>query len=67
MTEGFGSFEQIYSNDFLKKYNLGTPSSAKRIVSSLLEREMILERNTKEGSYFAVYDVFFMRWLQLTY
>lgn len=59
--------EQIYSNDFLKKYNLGTPSSAKRIVSSLLEREMILERNTKEGSSFTVYDVFLMRWLQLTY
>lgn len=58
---------QIYSNDFLNKYNLGNPSSAKRIVNSLLEREMILERNNKEGNLYTIYDIFLMRWLQLTY
>lgn len=38
-----------------------------KVFNSLLEREMILERNNKEGSLYTIYDIFLMRWLQMTY
>jgi uncharacterized protein len=59
--------EQVYSNDFLRKYHLGTPSGTRRIIDSLLEKEMILEKHSANQTSFCVYDVFFMRWLQSTY
>lgn len=59
--------EQLYSKDFLNKYDLGAPSSMSRIVQSLLEKEMILEQHNKNLSSYTVYDVFLLRWLQITY
>lgn len=57
----------LYTGDFLKKYALGTPSSAQRLIKSLLEKEMAFEYIGKGNSAYCVYDVFFMRWLQQTY
>jgi len=59
--------EQLYSKDFLNKYDLGAPSSMSRIVQSLLEKEMILEQHHQSHTNYTVYDVFLMRWLQITY
>lgn len=61
------SVSQIYAKDFIRKYDLGTPSGLRRIIDSLLEKEMILELNTAQQIQYCVYDVFLMRWLQLTY
>lgn len=58
---------QVYAKDFIIKYNLGTPSGLRRIIDSLLEKEMILQINASKQSHFCVYDVFLMRWLQITY
>jgi len=61
------NISQIYSKDFLMKYDLGNPSSTRRIVESLLDKELILETITANGTNYCVYDVFLMRWLQRTY
>ena len=61
------SISQLYSKDFLEKYNLGTPSTIRRIVDALLDKEMILEQTTALETSYRVYDLFLMRWLQLTY
>jgi len=58
---------QIYGNEFLQRYGLGTPSSAGRIAEALLSKEMILEQHLAQQSLYCVYDVFLMRWMQLTY
>jgi uncharacterized protein len=57
----------VYSGEFLKTYNLGNASGVRRIVSSMLEKEMILEKHTAHEVSYCVYDVFFMRWLQFVY
>ncbi|MCD6180647.1 MAG: ATP-binding protein [Bacteroidales bacterium] len=61
------SVSQIYTQEFSRKYDLGAASTIKRILDALLEKEMILESASKDGSSFCVYDVFLMRWLQRTY
>jgi len=61
------SVSQIYTQEFSGKYDLGAASTIKRILDALLEKEMILESASKDGSSFCVYDVFLMRWLQRTY
>ncbi|MFC2111300.1 ATP-binding protein [Bacteroidota bacterium] len=58
---------KIYTQVFLKKYDLGAPSTIRRIAKALLEKELILENSTANESFFCVYDVFLMRWLQRTY
>lgn len=61
------NISQIYNKDFLMKYNLGAASSARRIVESLLDKEMIMEQSSAKETKYCVYDVFLMRWLQRTY
>ena len=48
------------SAKFMKKYNLGGPSTINRSLTALLDKEMLLK---DEKGYF-VYDVFFSRWLE---
>lgn len=62
-----GSVSQVYTKDFSKKYDLGASSSVRRIVTALLEKELILEYASVEETNYCVYDVFLMRWLQRTY
>ena len=49
---------------FLQKYGLGAPSTASRLLSSLTEKELLLETKSLEGSSYCVYNVFFSRWLE---
>ena len=55
------------ANDFLKRYDIGTPANAKRILSALLQKELLCEHITKEGKFYTVYDVFLSRWLETKY
>jgi hypothetical protein len=52
------------ANNFLVKYNIGTPANARRIVSALVEKELLCEHYSLEGKYYTVYDVFLSRWLE---
>jgi len=48
------------SAGFMKKYNLGGPSTINRSLTALLDKEMLL----KGENGYVVYDVFFSRWLE---
>ena len=52
------------SSAFLQKYHLGAPSTVSRLLNALLEKELLLETKTLEGSSYSVYNVFFSRWLE---
>ena len=58
------SLSRPTSSDFLQKYRLGAPSSSLRTLESLVEKELVLETKTPEGSTFSVYNVFLSRWLE---
>lgn len=49
---------------FLQKYHLGAPSTASRLLESLVDKELLLEAKTPTGSSYCVYNVFFSRWLE---
>lgn len=55
---------QPTSATFLRKYGLGAPSSAVRLLQALVEKELLLENKSLSGSSFRVYNVFFSRWLE---
>lgn len=59
-----GLVTQPTSSAFLQKYKLGAPSSSIRTLQSLVEKELVLEIKTAEGSIYSVYNVFFSRWLE---
>ena len=59
-----GEVTEPTSTAFLQKYHLGAPSTVARLLSSLLEKELILETKNPTGSSFCVYNVFFSRWLE---
>jgi hypothetical protein len=58
---------KVTANDFLKTYDIGTPANARRILSALVQKELLCEHTTKEGRYYTVYDVFLSRWLETEY
>jgi len=58
---------KVTANDFLKKYDIGTPANAVRILSALVQKELLCEHTTMDGKYYTVYDVFFSRWLESEY
>jgi DNA-binding MarR family transcriptional regulator len=59
-----GSVAQPTAGSFLNKYKLGTPAAVKRIVTSLVEKELLLETLSLEGKSYCVYNVFLSRWLE---
>ena len=59
-----GNVEEPTGAAFLQKYGLGAPSTASRLLSSLTEKELLLETKSLEGSSYCVYNVFFSRWLE---
>jgi len=59
-----GQVMQITAKDFLSRYRIGMPSASKRLVKSLCDKELLTDFITKEGTYYAVYDVFMSRWLE---
>jgi hypothetical protein len=62
-----GELYRVTANDFLQKYNIGTPANARRILTALLQKELLCENATKDGKYYTVYDVFLSRWLETEY
>lgn len=52
--------QKVMGSEFVKKYDLGTPSSVQTALQALQDKEMIFE---DEGRWY-VYDVFFSRWLE---
>ena len=59
-----GEVTEPTSSAFLQKYGLGAPSTASRLLGSLLEKELLLETKSLGGSSYCVYNVFFSRWLE---
>lgn len=59
-----GSTDHPMAKDFLAKYNIGTPANAKRCLTSLLEKELLLATPHKDGTTYTVYNVFLSRWFE---
>ena len=59
-----GEVRQPTSGKFIQKYSIGIPANAKRILQALLDKELILTTNTREYTYYSVYNVFLSRWLE---
>ena len=59
-----GSVLQPMSSKFLSKYSIGTPANSQRLLSSLIEKDLILDEISINKSEYFVYDVFFSRWLE---
>jgi hypothetical protein len=59
-----GVLTQLTSASFLNKYNIGTAATSKRSLSALVEKELLLETTTLEGTSYQVYNVFLSRWLE---
>ena len=55
------------STEFVQRYNIGTSANSKRILESLIEKELILANTTKDGESYSVYNVFLSRWLEKEY
>ena len=58
---------QATAQKFISKYNIGTPANSRRILKSLIEKELILENLSKDKSTYQIYDVFLSRWLAVKY
>ena len=59
-----GEVHQPTSGSFIHKYSIGTPANARRILQSLIDKELILTTNTREYTFYSVYNVFLSRWLE---
>lgn len=58
--------EKVYQPtgiNFVSKYHLGNASSVRRSLNSLIDKEMVVEINSKDAHYYSVYDCFLQRWL----
>ena len=55
---------QITAAAFLKRYNIGSASSSRRLLASLLDKEMLIEDIALSGTTYRLYDVFMMRWME---
>jgi hypothetical protein len=62
-----GEVKQLTAKKFINQYHLGTPSDARRISKSLLDKELLLEIQTKQTTVYQVYDLFLSRWLESEY
>jgi AAA+ ATPase superfamily predicted ATPase len=51
--------DKVFSSKFLRQYNLDSASSMQRILSSLINKDLI----DKEGNSYTILDVFFKKWL----
>jgi AAA+ ATPase superfamily predicted ATPase len=62
-----GEISQLTAKKFINQYDLGTPSDVRRISKSLIDKELLLEIQTKQASTYQVYDLFLSRWLEREY
>ena len=59
-----GSVTQITSVEFLRKYKIGTPSTARKQTDSLCEKGLLNAEATLHRTEYTVNDVFFSHWLE---
>lgn len=62
-----GQITQVTAQSFISKYNIGTPANSRRILKSLIEKELILENSSNEKPTYQIYDLFLSRWLEVKY
>ena len=58
-----GEVNQPTSGKFINKYKLGTGAAVKRVLETLIEKELLLESLTLDSKSYCVYNVFLSRWL----
>jgi predicted Zn-dependent protease len=58
---------QVTAQKFIAKYHIGSPANSRRILKSLIEKELILVNSTQDKPSYQIYDVFFSRWLEVKY
>jgi AAA+ ATPase superfamily predicted ATPase len=59
-----GEVHQLTAKNFINRYGIGSPTDARRISKSLIDKELLLENVTKEATSYQVYDLFLSRWLE---
>ena len=59
--------EQPYANDFLRRYNIGGTSVARRQLQTLVDKDLVFLEVTKQRAYYTVADLFLLRWLASEY
>jgi hypothetical protein len=62
-----GTVEQPYATAFLKKYDVGATAVARRQLQTLIDKDLVFAETTKEKTYYAVADLFLLRWLEKEY
>ena len=46
------------------KYGIGNSATAKKILTALIEKELLLEQSDLSGKSYSVYNVFMSRWME---
>lgn len=59
-----GSVKQPTASAFLMKYGIGNSATAKKILTVLLNKELLLEQSDLSGKSYSVYNVFMSRWME---
>jgi hypothetical protein len=62
-----GRVSEPQSSVFLRKHKISAASSSKKALEALLEKEMIYTIDEPEKTFYRVYDVFLLRWLERTF
>lgn len=62
-----GTISQITAQKFLMTYKIGTASNSTRLMKSLVDKELILEKITVNQKEYCIYDVFFSQWLKTNF
>lgn len=59
-----GEVKKPTAADFLMKYQIGNAATAKKILTALVEKELLLEQSGLSGKSYSVYNVFMSRWME---
>ena len=59
-----GEIKKPTAADFLMKYKIGNAATAKKILTALVEKELLLEQSDLSGKSYSVYNVFMSRWME---
>ena len=59
-----GEVKKPTAADFLMKYQIGNAATAKKILTALVDKELLLEQSDLSGKRYSVYNVFMSRWME---
>lgn len=62
-----GEVSQITSRAFLRKHNLGNPSTVSRTITSLIEKNMVDDTIVDGQTVYSLNDIYLARWLEERY